>query len=85
MGHVLADKAQIQSLYGGYVMKKGILFSAVLSAAIAAGLAMAPAFAADDMKTDGMTKTDKMDKKDGMKKDAMSDGKDKMKKDEMKK
>lgn len=65
-------------------MNKGLFLSAVLSTAIAAGLAMAPAYAADDMKKDGMTKTDKMDKKDGMKKDAMSDGKDKMKKDEMK-
>ena len=61
----------------------------LLSAAIAAGLALAPAaFAQDAMKKDGMAKsdkmqkTDKMEKKDGMKKDAMGD---KMKKDEMKK
>ena len=62
----------------------------LLSALIAAGIALAPAAYADDMKKDGMSKMDsksdkmdKMDKKDAMKKDAMD--KDKMKKDEMKK
>jgi pentapeptide MXKDX repeat protein len=76
-------------------MKMRILFAA----AIAAGLASAPAaFAQDAMKKDGMTKSEmskesmpksdkmnKMDTKDGTKKtDAMGSG-DKMKKDEMKK
>ena len=56
-------------------MKKTLL-SAVLATAIAAGFAMAPAFADDMKKDDGM-------KKDTMSKDTMK--KDEMKKDEMKK
>ena len=62
----------------------------LLAAAIAAGLACAPAaFAADDMSKPGMS-TDKMEKKDKMAKDKMkkTDGmmkKDGMAKDEMKK
>jgi pentapeptide MXKDX repeat protein len=75
---------QLQSL-GGHVMKK-TLFSAVLATAIAAGFAMAPAFADEMKKDDGMKKdtmsTESM-KKDEMKKDTMK--KDEMKKDEMKK
>jgi pentapeptide MXKDX repeat protein len=69
---------------GGHGMKK-TLISAVLATAIAAGFAMAPAFA-DDMKKDTMSK-DSM-KKDEMKKDEMAKDtvkKDEMKKDEMKK
>jgi pentapeptide MXKDX repeat protein len=50
---------------GGHVMKK-TLFSVVLVTAIAAGFAMAPAFADDMKKDDGMAK-DKMSN-DGMKK-----------------
>ena len=61
--------------------------SFLLAASIAAGLALAPAaFAADDIKKDGMSKSEKMDKmdnKDAMDKDKME--KAKMKKDEMKK
>jgi pentapeptide MXKDX repeat protein len=64
---------------GGQEMKK-TLFSAVLATAIAAGFAMALAFA-DDMKKDTMSK-DSM-KKDEMTKDTMK--KDEMKKDDMKK
>ena len=67
-------------------MKK-TLFSAVLVTAIAAGFAMAPAFA-DGMKKDSMSK-DTMKKNDGMAKDSMKkdDGmaKDKMSNDGMKK
>jgi pentapeptide MXKDX repeat protein len=70
---------------GGHAMKKTLL-SAVLATAIAAGFAMAPAFA-DDMKKDDGMKKDTMSKdtmkKDEMKKDTMK--KDEMKKDEMKK
>ncbi len=74
-------------------MKTGFLLSAALAAAISAGFALTPA-RADDMKKDGMTKSDKMDKmdkkdamkSDAMKKDGMKDGmKDDMKKDDMKK
>jgi pentapeptide MXKDX repeat protein len=65
---------------GGQEMKK-TLFSAVLATAIAAGFAVAPAFA-DDMKKDDGMKKDTMSK-DSMKKDEMT--KDTMKKDEMKK
>ena len=73
-------------------MKK-TLFSAVLVTAIAAGFAMAPAFA-DDMKKDDSMKKDSMSKdtmkkNDGMAKDSMKkdDGmaKDKMSNDGMKK
>jgi pentapeptide MXKDX repeat protein len=42
---------------GGQEMKK-TLFSAVLATAIAAGFAMAPAFADDMKKDDGMKKDD---------------------------
>jgi pentapeptide MXKDX repeat protein len=75
---------QVQSA-GGQEMKK-TLFSAVLATAITAGFAMAPAFA-DEMKKDDGMKKDTMSKdsmkKDEMKKDDMA--KDTMKKDEMKK
>ena len=64
-------------------MKK-TLFSAVLATAIAAGFAMAPAFADDMKKNDGMKKNTMSKgsmKKGEMKKDEMT--KDTMKKDEM--
>jgi pentapeptide MXKDX repeat protein len=68
---------------GGHVMKK-TLFSAVLVTAIAAGFAMAPAFADDMKKDDGMKKDSMskytMKKTDGMAKDSMA--KDSMKKDD---
>ena len=55
-------------------MKK-TLISAVLATAIAVGFAMAPAFADDMKKDDGMKKDtmskDSMKKDDGMKKDKM--------------
>lgn len=76
-------------------MKKSVLFSAILSTAIAAGFALAPASAfADDMKKDSMKKEDSMakdsmKKEDSMAKDSMkkedSMSKDSMKKDDMKK
>ena len=71
-------------------MKKSIL----LSALIAAGLAVAPmapmAYAADDMKKDSMKKEDSMSKdsmkkEDTMKKDSMSKDDKMMKDDKMKK
>lgn len=69
-------------------MKKTVLLSAILSAALATGFAFAPKAFADDMKKDSMSKNDGM-KKDHMKKDSMSkdDGmkKDSMKKDDMSK
>ena len=60
-------------------MKKSFLFSALLSTAIALGIATAPAFAMDDMKKkDAMH--DSMKKKDSMKKDKKMMKKDSMKK-----
>jgi len=75
-------------------MKRQLLLSAVLTAALATGFAFAPAAFADGMKTEGMSnvskmssdKTEKSGKMDsmpktsgnGMHKDGMS-GKDKMK------
>jgi hypothetical protein len=51
-----------------YAMKKSVVFSAILSTAIAAGVALAPAAFADDMKKDTMSKNSMS--KDGMKSDA---------------
>ena len=68
-------------------MTKSILLSAILSTAIAAGIALAPASAfADDMKKkdsmsqDSMKNKDTMKKSDSMAKDSMKKKKDMMKK-----
>ena len=60
----------------------------VLSAFIAAGLALAPAYAQDSMKKDTMSQSKDTMAKDGMKKDSMAKdtmAKDKMSKDQVKK
>jgi pentapeptide MXKDX repeat protein len=61
-------------------MKKSVLFSAILSAALATGFAFAPAAYADDMKKD-TKKEEKMSKDSGMKKEDSMDKNTSMSKD----